>query len=489
MKMQSFERCLRFLRCVAIIGNHDFCPWTNRYVYWLKQPIGWFVVGAVASLLIGLFLAPQGFVMLAAIVAVIVLGVAWPWIGMRGVTCRLQFERTRARENDSVRVKLAIANRWPWPVWGLAVERGFFAEENASGDTPAVALARVAGWSESDFYWEFRPPLRGVYPAEPPRLATGFPFGIWHARRDIVVENELLVWPRTTRLTSIPPVSGRDLTVAGMLSNHVGDEGDFLGVRPYRQGDLLRHIHWAQTARRDSFVVCERQSTARRTVRVTMDVDPTVHRGDRIDGSLEWTIRVGASICQEFLAHSSRVECVVGDRRIVAEPGPNGLKRLLDALAKFSPESQASKSLLPSGEKARKRGDAANRYDSRPPSPQPSPASGRGSNLKTGSEEDCQPVGASLPLPEGALSIVVTTDRGAERIRNGNGSADPSRFVLLRATAFESQMLGVADGLAEWHLGGAAGRKVWMKIDNADDVPGQLRRAWERVCHDDWCAA
>lgn len=432
---------MRFFRQLAALGNHDFCPWINRYVYWLKQPIGWFLVGALASLLIGLFLAPQGFVMLAAIMAVVAMGVAWPWIGMRGITCRLQFERSRARENDNVRVKLAIANRWPWPVWGLAVERGFFAEENPSGDTPAVALARVAGWSESDFYWEFRPPLRGVYPTEPPRLATGFPFGIWHARREIVVENELLVWPRTTRLTSIPPVSGRDLTVAGMLSNHVGDEGDFLGVRPYRQGDLLRHVHWAQTARRDSFVICERQSTARRTVRVTMDVDPNVHRGDRIDGSLEWTVRVGASICQEFLAHSSHVECVIGDRRIVVEPGPNGLKRLLDALARFSPE------------------------------------------------EDSDSVGASLSLPEGALSIVVTTDRGAGRFRNGNGGTEQSRFVLLNAAAFESQMLGKDDGSAEWHLDGTSGRKVWMTINNADDVSGQLRRAWERFCHDDWCAA
>jgi uncharacterized protein (DUF58 family) len=341
-----------------------------------------------------------------------------------------------------VRVKLTIANRWPWPVWGLAVERGFFAGENLSDDSTAVALARVAGWSESDFDWEFRPPLRGVYPAEPPRLATGFPFGIWHARRGIVVENELLVWPRTTRLTSIPPVSGRELTVAGMLSNHVGDEGDFLGVRPYRQGDLLRHVHWAQTARRDSFVVCERQSTARRTVRVTIDVDPGVHRGDRIDGSLEWAIRVGASICQEFLAHSSRVECVVGNRRIIAEPGPAGLRRILDALAKLSPAT------------------------------------------------DTDAVGGSVSVPDGALSIVVTTDRGAGRFRSGSGGMEPWKYVLLNAAAFQRQIPGADDRLAERHSsGGVSGRKVWMTIDDAGDVPGQLRRAWERVCHDDWCAA
>jgi hypothetical protein len=55
--------------------HHDFCPWANRYVYWLKQPIGWFVVAAAMSLIVGAFLGAQGFVLCAAIVAVIALGV------------------------------------------------------------------------------------------------------------------------------------------------------------------------------------------------------------------------------------------------------------------------------------------------------------------------------------------------------------------------------------------------------------------------------
>ena len=37
--------------------NHDFCPWANRYVYWLKQPIGWFILAAAAALAIGLSVA------------------------------------------------------------------------------------------------------------------------------------------------------------------------------------------------------------------------------------------------------------------------------------------------------------------------------------------------------------------------------------------------------------------------------------------------
>ncbi|MEM6471796.1 MAG: DUF58 domain-containing protein, partial [Planctomycetota bacterium] len=31
----------------------DFCPWANRFVYWLKEPVGWFVIATAISVLVG----------------------------------------------------------------------------------------------------------------------------------------------------------------------------------------------------------------------------------------------------------------------------------------------------------------------------------------------------------------------------------------------------------------------------------------------------
>ena len=424
----------RAFQRVQATANHDFCPWANRYVYWLKQPIGWFVIAASASLLIGLTLAPQGIVMFAAIMAFMLMGVLWPWIEMRGLGCRLRFVKSRLREGESVRIRLDIVNRWPWPVRGLAIERGFFAEADGAGNPTAVALARVPGWSKSSCYWEFRPPRRGVYPAERPVLATGFPFGIWHARREIEVVGELIVWPQMVRLDSVPPVRGQDFAVAGMLSNHTGNEGDVLGVRPYRQGDSLRKIHWPQTARHDRLIVCERQATARRTVRVTIDTRPAFHRGSVTQGTLEWAIRIGATVCRQFHAHNSRVECILGGRCLVAEPGPVGIQRLLDSLARFEPE-------------------AADRN-------------------------------GALRLPAsnaGLLSILVTTDLGLERFGQ-NRSFSSSRVVVLRTAGFE--------GADERRLGlrSVAPQGSWIVIDDLDQAASAFRSQWERTCHDVWCS-
>ncbi len=98
---------------LASFLNHDFCPWANRYVYWLKQPVGWFALGAAAALVIGISVAPQALIVCAALIAVALIGIAWPRIAMRAVSCSLSFDRPRATEGSVVRVRIAVSNRWP----------------------------------------------------------------------------------------------------------------------------------------------------------------------------------------------------------------------------------------------------------------------------------------------------------------------------------------------------------------------------------------
>lgn len=244
---------------LAALGNHDFCPWANRYVYWLKQPIGWFLVAAAAALLTAVFLEPQAWIIVGSLAAVIAMGVVWPWVATRAVAAEITFDCRRCREGDRVQVRLTIHNRWPWPLWGLAVEKGFFLEAAEPGQRPVAALARLPGWSRSEFVFDFRPEQRGVYPHDIPELATGFPFGIWRASRPISVQRELLAWPRTTPLASIPSLGGDIADVIGMMFDRAGHEGDTIGVRPFRHGDRLRSIHWAQTARRDALAGASRE--------------------------------------------------------------------------------------------------------------------------------------------------------------------------------------------------------------------------------------
>ena len=424
----------KMLAPLVAIGSHDFCPWANRYVYWLKQPIGWFVVGAVAAALTAIFLEPRMWIIVGSLVAVMVLSVVWPWLAMRGASAEIAFDCRRCREGDRVQVRLAIHNRWPWPLWGLAVENGFFLEMYGAASRPVAALARVPGWSRSEFVFEFRPDARGVYPHEPPELATGFPFGIWRAAQKISVQRELLVWPRTTPLTSIPSLGGDIADVIGMLFDRPGHEGDMIGVRPFRHGDRLRSIHWAQTARRDELIVTERQAAARRLVVVAVDA-AAFTATDLPDGGsrrrqLETAIRAAASIAQEFHAHHAEVRFIIGDVDLRLSADAQGLHRLLDALARYQIEPES-----------------------------PRPPSGFGGK---------------------SLAVVVTSSQRRPAWQNGAGTRGTLRLVLIESVSKSDRQAGSLPCSART----AAQRNGWITIDSEADSPQQLRHQWERVCHD-----
>ena len=296
----------------------------------------WLLLAAVATLLCGLVLQPRALWLSAWIACVILLGLCWPWLAMRGVACRMSFSDSRTTEGEEVDVALTIINRWPWPLWGLAIIGGFrqFASNAESQDELSIetALAAIPAWSESTFHWKFVPPRRGCYPISSSYLTTGFPFGLWQARRLVTVEDRLVAWPRRYAIPSAMPDAGFDQTGLGLADTRPDDAGDFLGVRPYRNGDLLKCVHWPQTARQGRLIVCERQAVTRPAVRVIADLRGDLAQ-DFAQNSLEETIRAVASLCEALHQQHARVEYGDTETTLRVPPSNSGLEPVLDRLA------------------------------------------------------------------------------------------------------------------------------------------------------------
>ncbi|MDX1948050.1 MAG: DUF58 domain-containing protein [Pirellulaceae bacterium] len=411
--------------------THDFCPRANRYVEWLRSPLTVLGVAAGVSLAIGWLLLPQGYVVCGGICTVIGLGLIWPWISMSGIAGELHFPRRRAREGEAVEAVLTIVNRRPWPVWGLVLERGFLpldagsdrVSPAAASDQVSLALARVPGWSRAEFRWNFVPACRGEYPLQEPLLTTTFPFGLWKSTRAPRVKSRLLVWPRVVPLMPFPIDEGAWWTLGALSDRRAGYEGDVIGARPYRDGDLLRHVHWAQTARLGRLIVCERQASLTAEARVVLDLNPDHHHGYGADSSLEWTLRVGASICQALLHQVAKLHVSVGGRTITVTSGPAGRERLGDSLARYSPAESA-----PDG----------------PP-------------------EMVQPAKSQKELVE----FVVTTDLG----RRAWSERELDRRLVVLATGARLER-----AFSDHEL------PAWCALDLAADPLRQLREQWESGC-------
>lgn len=422
-------------RCVQVLvdlSRYDFCPWANRYVYWLKQPIGWLLVAALASVLIGLFVAVQGWVVSAVIGVVMVLGVIWPWIALLGVDAEAVFDRERCHEQEVVGVRLMLVNRWPFPVWGLLLE-GLLSGEDAV-EVPAVAaLARVSGWSRTEFWFPFCPPRRGRYPRATPCLTTGFPFGLWTAVRPVRLERTLLVWPRLIELKSMPLVQGQSWASAGTYRDRAGHDGDFLSARAYRTGDSLRRVHWVMTARRDMLMVSERQSIAGHHLLLRLDDEAFADDGPQRQERLEWALRLLASMGRNLHGHACQLACELHGERNAIPSSTQGLRAFLDRLATYEPSAE-------------------------PP---------HASRSRAG-------VAAT------SIVVCVTTDVAWTRIAGHARSASAGRVRgVVLASSMDSEdalFTAVADSC----------HAPWMRLDLAGDVVRQLQNQWEQRCHVDW---
>ncbi|MBL6704896.1 MAG: DUF58 domain-containing protein [Planctomycetaceae bacterium] len=320
------ERSFWLLRAVMAVLNYDFCPWANRFVYWMREPIGFLAIAGVLALCCAMFLNEFAWMAVAGVAVVLVLGTVWPWVALRGIEARLMWESPRAREGEPARVRLTVRNRCPWPVWGITI-RGGFREDGAS-----TALARVGGLSDVSFTWEFTPVERGVYPTEPPVMVTGFPFGLWSARQPVVVEQELLVWPRIVKLDGLPDLTESQPSEEHLTDRRAGDLGDLLGTRLFRQGDSLRRIHWSQSARHQRLIVTERQAGVEARVRLRIDATAEHHVGSGPDSSLNWTLRIAASICEILNSEHAHVDCVIGGE-VICLSHSGGFRRLMDRMA------------------------------------------------------------------------------------------------------------------------------------------------------------
>ena len=320
----------------------DFCPNFNRWVYWLKKPIWILVLALVGSALCGALVNPWVFVLTGLLSLLVATGVVLPWVAIRRIHCSISFDVPRVPFGTPAMVRVRVRNRWPLPVWGLTLLNGFAPDpDDATPDSDyGVALARVGPWTTLEFRWPFEALRRGIYPRGNAEIETSFPFGLFRARRAVDVTGQLTAWPETIPLTGLPDSVESQQAEEHFSDRRVGEFGDLLGTRPFRQGDSLRRVHWAQTARHQTLIVTERQAPAMSTVRVVVDVRASSHPLPNRRESLDRCVSIAASVCRLLHGHHVRTEfSMEGAERVFGER-TSDFHQAMDALARVEVDEQ-----------------------------------------------------------------------------------------------------------------------------------------------------
>lgn len=340
--LDEFRHRLALLSAVA---NHDFCPWANRYVYWLKEPVGWFVTAMGASLLVGALLSPLGWTLAAGLAAILVLGLGFPWLAVRMIRCELSPTAYQIHERQPSQLELWVHNRLPLPIIGLVVE-GYMPQTVDQGEEFALArsgvgLARVPALSAAAYRLAITPEYRGRYPIGQPTIACSFPFGIWTARAPVTCIQPVTVWPLIIPLAAELDVSGNQVADSGS-GQRSASHGDFMGVRDFRRGDSLRSIHWVQSARLDNLIVFERGGPQKQAVELVLATALCHGSGPEARENLAWRIRIMASLIDLSVARHLPFRLSLDGKLLMSGEGVQGKRRAWELLTDIPLDSPKS---------------------------------------------------------------------------------------------------------------------------------------------------
>lgn len=171
---------------------------------------------------------------------------------------------------------------------------------------------------------------RGLYKFDGFRVATKFPFALFHKSRDVHEDGEVLVFPAVHQ---VPPPAPRARYLGDSQMNRIGRRGEFFGLREYRDGDDRRMIHWRSSARTGRLLVREYEEEAQQ--RATIIVDNALPAGadEALENALEEAISLAASLASSYIAMNYSVRLIARGASLPFSTGETHLTRILKSLA------------------------------------------------------------------------------------------------------------------------------------------------------------
>jgi uncharacterized protein (DUF58 family) len=273
-----------------------------------KRALG-LLLGAAVLFLIGTNVqAGMLFVLAALLLGAVVAGSLLPFAALRGLSAELIVpEEVTQFEETLVELRLTNAARGVrWHVLAADdhLERAeTFVTSLRPGERIELATVRT-------------PARRGLATTGHVTLRSSAPFGVAERRRRLRVDAETLVLPAVEPLGSLPFVEPVATTETGWHpSPRRGHGPEYLGVREYRTGDSMRHVHWGLTARHGQVMVREFEEEKTRRLAIVVD---TERDADGEVRPLDRACMVAASVMAAALAagHGARLAAALPDGEV-----------------------------------------------------------------------------------------------------------------------------------------------------------------------------
>lgn len=274
---------------------------------------GWAVacVSVVFALCGRLFDIPELFALAAAAATLVVVAAAFVRLNRFHLEATRELHPERVHAGSDSRVELSVRNASPRtrrarrsPV--LAARDPF----DGGRRSARFLLAPLVPGEVAHAAYRLPTDRRGVFDLGPLEIEITDPFGLAAARFDAAARTRLTVYPRIDVIEALPQSRGNDPYAGADHPTALGQAGeDFYALREYEEGDDLRRVHWAATAKLDELMI--RQDEMPWQGRATVVVD--LRRGVHTPVSLEIALSAAASIITSSWKRRSLVRLVTTD--------------------------------------------------------------------------------------------------------------------------------------------------------------------------------
>lgn len=247
--------------------------------------------------------APQLYLLALLLLSTLLVGALLPHFNIRGVKVNrcLPEEMT---EGDHVQVQLELSRRGWLARYLLQVRDQLPFRLQPEDSVLIVRLGR-----RQILTYAVACERRGIHRLGPLTLASDYPLALLRAETEVPdSEAEVCVLPQTFELKSLPLFGRSGFPTEGHQVGPVSRGHDqFAGIRDYRHGDSMRHIHWRASARRGEWVVKEYEQLENAALLLVLNACTADNRGEGRESCFEYSVRIAASIARFAIENGHRV--------------------------------------------------------------------------------------------------------------------------------------------------------------------------------------
>jgi uncharacterized protein (DUF58 family) len=206
-----------------------------------------------------------------------------------------------------------------------------------SGGEPIPLHLPPGGEDQGSYVLRLR--RRGVYTIPAARVSSVDPLGLYAVESRLPVASEVLVYPRIVDLPAWAQprqrTGGQGTRDASMRH---GQGSSFFGIREYRPGDPLRHVHWRTAARLGRMAVVEWEDEESSNALIAVETARAAEIALDAGTTLDLAAGVAASLAAFLLSSGDRLRLFApGVTRGVLDrdPYPETMSGILESLARM----------------------------------------------------------------------------------------------------------------------------------------------------------